>query len=230
MTFSPPAARMLPVLALACVAVLATGCGPDDPAASAPAATSAAGTTATSAPGATAPATRATAGTPAGNAPAGTTAPKATGVSNAGTGTGACPTRYLQAKVASEQGTAGSTYTVIDFKNISQTACTLYGYPGVSLAGGSPVAQIGLAATRDTAHPRRLVTLAPGATANATLRITDAGNFSAAECQPKTATYLQIYPPNQTTPLYLASTSQACAGSVHLLTVGAVQAGAGGVS
>jgi hypothetical protein len=222
MTFSPPVARrMLPVLALACVAVLATGCGPDDPAASAPVTTSATGT---------APATSAKAGTSAKSAPAGTTAPGATKASHAGTGIGACPTRYLQATVASTQGTAGSTYTVIDFKNISQTACTLYGYPGVSLAGGTPVTQIGLAATRDTASPRHLVTLAPGAKANVTLRIVDAGNFDATECQPKPATYLQIYPPDQTTPIYLASTATACAGHVQLLTVGAVQPGAGSAS
>lgn len=223
MTFSPPAARrMLPVLALACVAVLATGCGPNDPAASAP--------DATSAKGATTSATSTTAGSTAGSAPAGTTTSGATKASHAGSGTGACPTRSLQAKVASTQGTAGSTYTVIDFKNISPTACTLYGYPGVSLAGGTPVTQIGLAATRNTDSPRHLVTLAPGAKANVTLQIADAGNFPATECQPRAATYLQIYPPNQTTPLYLASTSQACAGHVNLLTVGAVQPGAGSTS
>lgn len=219
MTFSPPVARrMLPVLALAGVAVLAVGCGPDDPAASAPAATSATGATT---------GTSAKTGAPAGSAPAATSAPGTSKAGTSGTGVGPCPTRSLQAKVGGSQGTAGSTYEVIDFKNISSTTCTLYGYPGVSLAGGTPVAQIGLAATRDTTSARHVVTLAPGATGNVTLRIVDAGNFDATECQPKTATYLQIYPPDQTTPIYLASSTPACAGHVNLLTVGAVQPGAG---
>ncbi len=34
------------------------------------------------------------------------------------------------------QGAAGSVYQVIDFTNISNVTCTLYGYPGVSLGGG----------------------------------------------------------------------------------------------
>ena len=41
------------------------------------------------------------------------------------------------------QGAAGSVYQVIDFTNISNTTCTLYGYPGVSLAAGTPVTQVG---------------------------------------------------------------------------------------
>lgn len=234
MTLSPPAARrILPAMALACIAVLATGCGPDDPAASSPDATSTAGVSATSAPGTTAPdastAGGTTGGTP-GSAPAATAAPGATSASNGGSAAAACSTRYLQASVGSSQGTAGSTYLVIDFKNLSQNTCTLYGYPGVSLAGGTPVTEIGPAATQSTAAPRRLVTLAPGAMGNATLQIVDAGNYSPGECQPKTATYLQVYPPNQTAPIYVGHTSPACAGHVRLLTVGVVEAGAGSAS
>jgi hypothetical protein len=40
---------------------------------------------------------------------------------------------------------------------------------------------------------------------------------------------LQIYPPNQTTPIYLAYKSTGCsATSVNLLSIGVVQAGSGG--
>ncbi|MEU8034881.1 DUF4232 domain-containing protein [Streptomyces sp. NPDC049099] len=104
-----------------------------------------------------------------------------------GARTAACPTRYLKARPGTSQGTAGSVYQVIDFTNIAQTTCTLYGYPGVSLAGGSPVHQIGQAATRSTTAPRALVTLAPGATGNALLRITDAGNYPTTQCSWSTA-------------------------------------------
>ncbi|HUZ24452.1 MAG TPA: DUF4232 domain-containing protein [Streptosporangiaceae bacterium] len=145
-------------------------------------------------------------------------------------GVPACPTRSLQVKLGVAQGTAGSVYTVLDFVNISNVTCTLYGYPGVSLAGGKPVSQIGLAAVEDHTSARELVTLAPQAVANALLKIIDAGNYSVSTCGPATAHYLQIFPPNQTTPTYLAYTTQACAKSVALLTIGAVRPGSGSSS
>ena len=43
-----------------------------------------------------------------------------------------------------------------------------------------------------------------------------------------TATYLQIYPPNQTTPIYLPYQAQACAKPVQTLYIGAVRPGSGG--
>ena len=155
-------------------------------------------------------------------------APAATVPVPGSAGPGPCPARYLQAKLGLAQGTAGSTYTVLEFKNIGPGTCTLYGFPGVSLAGGTPVNQIGLAAAESHVTPRRLVTLAPGAVANALLQIVHAGNYPAAKCGPVAATYLQIYPPNQTTPTYLAYTSPACAKPVPLLTVSVVQPGSGG--
>jgi hypothetical protein len=43
-----------------------------------------------------------------------------------------------------------------------------------------------------------------------------------------TATYLVIYPPNQTTPIPVAYTSPTCAKPVEILTVDAVRPGSGG--
>jgi hypothetical protein len=141
----------------------------------------------------------------------------------------ACPTKYLSAKAGLSQGTAGSIYQVIDFTNISNAPCTLYGYPGVSLASGTPVTQVGAAATRSTATAAALVTLGPGQTANALLRIVEAGNYAPGTCTPTTTTYIQIYPPNQTTPIYLSYKSTGCASSsVKLLSVSVVTPGSGG--
>jgi hypothetical protein len=98
----------------------------------------------------------------------------------------------------------------------------------VSLASGTPAAQVGAAASRSTVAAPSVVTLAPGQTANALLRITQAMNYPTATCAPAATTYLQIYPPNQTTPIYLAYKSTGCtSNSVNLLTIGVVQAGAG---
>ena len=149
--------------------------------------------------------------------------------SAAAAGAPACATRYLKAPVGLAQGAAGSVYQIIDFTNISGAACTLFGYPGMALAGGTPVTQIGAAAARSTGSSAKLVTLAAGKTANALLQITQAENYSASRCAPKASTYLQIYPPNQTTPIYLAYKSTGCSASaVNLLTVGVVQPGNGG--
>ena len=139
-----------------------------------------------------------------------------------------CATRDLQARAGVSQGAAGSVYQVIVFTNIGNTACTLYGYPGVSLAAGTPVTQVGQAATRSPIAPPTLVTLQPGHTGNALLRITQALNYPTQTCSPKATTYLQIYPPNQTTPIYLGYTATGCASTtVKLLTIGVVQAGSG---
>lgn len=143
-------------------------------------------------------------------------------------GPAACATRDLRAKLGLSQGALGSTYIAIEFKNIGTAACTLYGYPGVSLAGGNPIAQIGQAADENQATPRQLVTLAPGAVANALLRIVDAHNYPASRCHPVPSTYLQIFPPNQTTPIYLAYSTTACVKPRHLLTVDVVKPGSGG--
>jgi hypothetical protein len=98
----------------------------------------------------------------------------------------------------------------------------------VAFAGGTPVSQIGPAATENPATPRRLVTIAPGAVASALLRIVAAQNYPAARCHQVTARYLQVYPPNQTTPIYVSYSSVACSKPIHLLTVDVVKRGSGG--
>jgi hypothetical protein len=138
-----------------------------------------------------------------------------------------CLTRYLGGKVGVSQGTAGSTYIVLVFKNLDNHPCTMYGYPGVALDAGVPVTQVGLAAERDPATPRELVTLAPYGTASALLRIAHADNYPSAACQPVTTQWLQVIPPNQYVPIYLGYTTQTCAKPVRILTVDAVRPGAG---
>jgi hypothetical protein len=202
--------RALAGAALPCVTVLAAGCGSSGSPAPAPTKT----ITVRATPAASASAAAGTPATPA--------TPTVAGAAPA------CPTRSLGLKLGSGQGAAGSTFQVIDFTNTSNATCTLYGYPGVSLAGGKPVTQIGLAAAESHATARKLVTLSPGAVASAVLQIAHAVNFPAARCGLVTADYLQIYPPNQTTPVYLHYTSQTCAKKVQILTISVVQPGSGG--
>ena len=193
--------------ALACVAALASACSSSTPN---PTATTTVTVTPTaqaagSGPGA---ATSAPAASPGGPAP--------------------CPTRSLGLKLGLSQGAAGSTYVALDFTNNSSVSCTLYGYPGVSLAAGQPIKQVGLAAGENPTPPRELVTLAPGAVANALLRIVDALNYPPSKCGPVATKWLQVYPPNQTTPVYLSYATKACSKRVKILTVSVVQPGSGG--
>jgi hypothetical protein len=181
---------------------------------------------ASSSPVASSPAPVASPSSPAAVSPRATASPASS--SPAAVGPAGCATRDLQAKAGVAQGAAGSLYQYIDFTNISGATCTMFGYPGVALAAGSPVTQVGMAASRTTVAGPTVVTLAPGKTANALLRITQALNYPSATCSPAKTTYLQIYPPNQTTPIYLAYSSTGCTSmSVNLLMIGVVQAGAG---
>jgi Domain of unknown function (DUF4232) len=172
----------------------------------------------------------ATGSTP-GQAPSPTGSPPATAAA-------ACPTSTLRVKLGAAEGYAGGVYQVIEFTNGSNAPCTLYGYPGVSLVTGPPYAQVGLPAKRTSTAPVKLVTLDPGRSGTAVLQIVDALNYPASTCQPVKATNLKVYPPNQTVPVYLPSTSNGCAKPVQTLFISAVQAsgeahpmpGAGGES
>jgi hypothetical protein len=117
-------------------------------------------------------------------------------------------------------------YTTVDFTNTGSHTCTLYGYPGTSLANsGGP---IGAPATRDRTQTPTTVTLAPGAKANAVVRVVDAQNYPSGTCSPDSASFLLIYPPNQTQALDVPYKSTGCKNSsVKLLSISPVTPGAG---
>ena len=208
------ARRALAAAALIGVAALATACASTSSTVAGNDAAPAASDSTT--PDSTAPAT------PAATTP---TAPATTPAAPAGASS--CATRSLHVRLGASQGTAGSVYTTIVFKNVSNATCTLYGYPGVSLTTGNPVTVIGKAAKENPATPRRLVTIQPQTRASALLRIVDAQNYPASECNPKNSTYLQVYPPNQTAPVRIKFKTVGCAKPINLLTVDVVKPGSG---
>jgi hypothetical protein len=166
------------------------------------------------------------------SAPAASLTPQAgptPSVSASGGGPASCTTRDLRVKVVNTQGAAGSVYQNIDFRNIGPAPCSLYGYPQVALGIGRPFQQVGAAALRSTITAPTRVKLSPGSTGNALLRVVQALNFPPAACSPTATTYLQVYPPDQTTAVYLRFKAIGCASSsVNLLTIGVVQMGTGG--
>jgi hypothetical protein len=207
------ARRIAGFAVLGAVAVLATACT------SAASSTPAAGSGSSGSP--SAPGTPTTAsGSPAAPATSPAASARAAGVPS-------CATSDLTVTLGGSQGAAGSIYQTIDFTNSGSSECTLYGYPGVSLQGGTPAAQIGAAAARSTTTPASLVTLAPGAVANAVVQVTVAGNYPTATCDPAPASSLLVYPPNQTVSVSVGYTTTGCSStSVILLHVSAVQPGA----
>ena len=141
----------------------------------------------------------------------------------------ACATRDLSIRLGTIQAANETIYQVIDFTNVSGQTCTLYGYPGVSFAGGTPLTQIGAGAVEDPATARVLITLTPGAVASALLRYFDAAFFypHASACTPRNATSIVVYPPNQTTAGYLADNVLVCVNpNVQMISIDAIKAGA----
>jgi hypothetical protein len=203
---------------VAIAAILAAGCSSSSSSASGPA---------TSSP-ASSQSSVASASAPASAAPGAASSPASAGTGSAAPAPAAsCSTASLRVTLGNGGAGAGTDFTILDFTNSGTAACTLYGFPGVSLANSAGT-QIGAAATRNPSQASTLVTLAPGAKASATLGVANAQNYPATACKPTAAAQLKVYPPNQTQPLELPFTATGCAvSSTRQLSVTAVTAGAG---
>jgi Protein of unknown function (DUF4232) len=154
----------------------------------------------------------------------------------------ACPTSGLQAwlglgaasaATAARPGSAGppgaypghETYYTLEFTNVSNRTCSLFGYPEVSAYRDSPPAggPIGGTAIRDTSVRPKPVMLEPGATAHAVLRV--AGDTEPAGCAEVTAEELRITLPRQARPSLVPAHIPVCAQRGHAsLSVQAIQA------
>jgi hypothetical protein len=135
----------------------------------------------------------------------------------------------LRVTIGPGNGAAGSIYYPLDFRNTGSAACTLYGYPGVAFVtrtgatgvGGTGVGGTGAGGTvlgepafRNAAIAPKLVTLAPGATAHASLQVQVAQNYPVATCKPVTGHWLQVYPPGSKAAEYVRFTAVTCAGKI----------------
>lgn len=109
-----------------------------------------------------------------------------------------CTTANLSVWVNLSEGSgaAGTIYYPLEFTNISNHTCRVWGYPGVSATNANGK-QLGDAATRDALYPGAWVNIASGGTAHALLGYSDV-EVSTSGCKPTTASLLKVYPPNQT--------------------------------
>jgi hypothetical protein len=144
-----------------------------------------------------------------------------------------CPTSALRVTVNKTKGSgaAGTSYVPIDFTNVSSHSCEMFGFPGVSFVTAAGGSQIGTPASRQATFGSETVTLASGGTAHAWLGIADAGNFPASACQPVTAHWMKLYPPDQFAAAYTRFTATVCSkkvtGGSTPLTVLPIRPGSG---
>ena len=137
-----------------------------------------------------------------------------------------CATSGLQAWLGlGTAATAEGTYYTLEFTNVSDRACSLFGYPEVSAYRDTPKVRgpIGSAAAHDTSVRPKPVMLAPGATAHAGLRVTVSAQ--SAICVQVTAEELRIALPRQARPAFVPAHIPVCSqkGQVSL-SVQAIQA------
>jgi hypothetical protein len=137
-----------------------------------------------------------------------------------------CTSGQLKLSLGVAQGTAGTTYQTIVFTNTGSTACTLFGYPGVSYVDAKG-AIIGKPSSRDPGK-KKTITLAPNGQANALLRQPDPGVFAPSSCHMTTADRLQVYPPDQTVALFVHDNAQVCTTGAGRSGIGPILAGDGG--
>jgi len=153
----------------------------------------------------------------------------------------ACPTSGLEAwlglgaaSAAAAGGTRGAgipaldgTYYTLEFTNVSDRDCSLYGYPEVSAYQGSRMTggQLGIAAIRNTSVRPQPVMLAPGATAHAVLRVIVTRTTQPAGCAQVTAEELRVTLPHQGRSAFVPVHIPVCSEKGHAsLSVQAIQA------
>lgn len=134
-----------------------------------------------------------------------------------------CHAGSLAVSVTHPTAAAGTTYYRLSLRNTGPAPCTLTGYPGVSFRPSPAGPKIGLAASRNPAHPVVTVTLWPGQHASSALGVAGYQNWSPAKCEPVKAAGLRVYPPGDYGSLWVPFRAVTCSARVHVLSVAPVR-------
>jgi Protein of unknown function (DUF4232) len=139
----------------------------------------------------------------------------------------ACMPADLRVSVAFSQGATQHAFYDVRFANVSRTACTLRGYPSVSLvtagnSGGRPIGSPRPLLLRSPG-PAATVTLAPGQRALALLGVAETVMFTGTRCTPVAAHWLRVYPPPSRHAVYVPIKAVTCSSpSDQVLEISAV--------
>ncbi len=125
----------------------------------------------------------------------------------------ACQSSQLQLSSGGSVGAGGTSYSTYYLTNTGSKACAMEGYPGVAVldAQGTVVQHPATRGALGTHAPIPVteVVLEPGQRAE--FLVTSDDNVPNADCPSEySGTTLQVYPPNQTTPLDMAFTGGFC--------------------
>ncbi|GAA1353491.1 DUF4232 domain-containing protein [Saccharothrix algeriensis] len=126
---------------------------------------------------------------------------------------GTCRSVDLGVAFGRVEGAAGTVYREVLLTNRGIAPCALRGHPGVSYVdpGGE---QVGAAAVR-SGDRGSLLTLPHGATAVSDVGFARVDNFDPDLCRKTPVWGIKVFPPDETTPLYLPMSDQhGCAGDV----------------
>jgi len=141
-----------------------------------------------------------------------------------------CATAGLKVEVQGDPGLSGAGHygEVILFTNVSGSACTMYGFPGVSYVSGPSGGRIGDPAQRSKSPVE--VVVAAGVTARAVLYETRTGVYDPEQCKPVEPAGILVYPPDETAAVYVATPGHepVCSvGGVNTPLIEPVQLGTG---
>jgi hypothetical protein len=162
----------------------------------------------------------------------GVTSAHATSAHSAGAPVRACTAGDLGVWLAVDQGNGalGTIYYPLQFTNLSGHTCSLYGYPGVSVTGDNGQ-RLGSPANWIAGYDRkRVVDLAPGATAHTLLAYRDAAVSTEEGCDPVTEpSDLSVIPPGQRAATDAAFGFESCSrpGPIYMTVVEPIQPGPG---
>jgi Protein of unknown function (DUF4232) len=162
----------------------------------------------------------------------GVTSAHATSAHSAGAPVRACTASDLGVWLAVDQGNGalGTIYYPLQFTNLSGHTCSLYGYPGVSVTGDNGQ-RLGSPANWIAGYDRkRVVDLAPGATAHTLLAYRDAAVSTEEGCDPVTEpSDLSVIPPGQRAATDAAFGFESCSrpGPIYMTVVEPIQPGPG---
>lgn len=142
--------------------------------------------------------------------PASTATPVVSG--GAAANSGQCKAASLRLGLGGSTAAAGHVYQALLFTNTGSASCSIGTFPGVSYVTGDNGQQVGQPAVRDGGMGNWF-TLAPGQTASAIITMTNIGVFDPGTCQPTSVRGLRVYPPNDTSAMFVARPGTGCAGN-----------------
>lgn len=115
---------------------------------------------------------------------------------------GQCSVSDLRLAIGRGNAAAGTIFYPIQLTNMSNSSCTMYGFPGVAFVTKPGGSVIGAPAGR-SAVEHHLVSLGPGTTAHATLAVSDVLIGDNCRQHQVPVKWLQVYPPGQYAALFV---------------------------